>query len=350
MSDQAFQLLVEPLNTIQGNILWIVDENISSQEAQTIQRRNNLSVLSNRYDISTHLKQQGFHVVLSDFERCSFPEKSFDAVIYRVSKEKAVVHHIVNNAGHWLKQDGQFYLAGFKNDGIKTYAKKAEDYLGELINKKRGEKTAMLFSLAASNVTEDILDDKDYTQTRMMDFPGTPGFYSKPGVFGWNKADKGSEFLVEYLPHFLQGFSARPKTVLDLGCGYGYLSVMASQLISARFTATDNNITAVTVCRKNFAEHALQGEVVLDSCAENIHDRFELVLCNPPFHQGFDVEGELTDRFLKSCHRLLAPKGKALFVVNAFIPLERKAADLFETVETVANNRSFKLVALSLVS
>lgn len=346
MTDHAFELLANELAGCAGRVLWVVDENISAKEAQVVSPADSLSVLSNRYDISTQLKQRDFNVLLNDFELSSFPSNSFDAIYFRVPKEKAIVHHIINSAAVWLKPGGSLFLAGYKNDGIKTYASKAADYLGELKDKQRGDKTAMLFTIAVDTIGDTPLDDKNYSQARKVELKEKATFYSKPGIFGWDKVDQGSDFLISYLPELLRRYKPLPETILDLGCGYGYLSFSASQLHGARFTATDNNIAAVAMCRKNFAEYGVHGEAILDDCALHIQGQFDLILCNPPFHQGFDIEGDLTERFLQQSARLLAPKGLALFVVNSFIPLERKAAGLFSTIEVVANNRSFKLVVL----
>jgi 16S rRNA (guanine1207-N2)-methyltransferase len=345
MSDGAFELLLPQLQAGTDNLLWLVDENIAAAEACRVQPRQGLTVMCNRYDIAETLRQRGFAVELGDFDLGRFTAQYFDRICYRVSKEKALVHHLINCAGQWLKAGGQLSISGFKNDGIKTYADKAQAYLGELAEKQRGNKTAMLFSLAATDLAQP-LDDQAYSQPRLLELSGL-SFYSKPGVFGWNKVDKGSAFLIEHLPALLNSDQCSPARVLDLGCGYGYLTMQAAKLLPARFTATDNNHAAVELCRQNLDLHGIEGEVVLDNCAANITGQFDLILCNPPFHQGFDVEGELTERFLNTARRLLAAQGQALFVVNAFIPLERKASGLFRQVKTLANNRSFKLVLLA---
>ena len=54
----------------------------------------------------------------------------------------------------------------------------------------------------------------------------------------------------------------------------------------------------------------------------------------------------LGNKFLSSAKRLLASGGQALFVVNTFIPLEHRAKQYFHRVEVLANNGSFKLVAM----
>ncbi len=362
MSDYAFQLLqrtmLEKMSEIivqdqpgpQPGILWLVDENISPADIASMPVTDNLQALTNRCDLYDALNHRGINAVLNDFDITVFEKKSFAAVFYRVSKEKAIVHHLINTVPDCLSDHGELWLAGFKNEGIKTYIDKAAKYLGEVLEKQRGNSASHLACVELDGKLREPLDDKNYRSLIELniDISGTEiTLLSKPGVYGWNKIDKGSTYLVEQLNDFFQHYKAMPETVIDLGCGFGYLSVLARQLCPAYYLATDNNVASVELCRQNFQRHQLSGEVVLADCGEGLQQKAELVLCNPPFHQGFDVEGDLTQRFLVSARRLLAPGGKALFVVNSFIPLEKKARGIFNTIDMLANNGSFKVLCLS---
>ena len=350
MSDAAFQLLAAELNQHQGQGLWVVDENIGPAEISLIHPSNQLRCITNRVDIATALESAGFTVLLSDFDFSDEKMPQLDIIYYRVSKEKAIVHHVINSAARKLTSAGRLVLAGFKNEGIKTYSGKAVDYLGELEDKQKGQQSAHLSVIRYHGEAGEPLDDRGYAELvevmaqEYCDAPVT--FYSKPGVYGWNKIDQGSAFLVGYLPK-LASQVARPNLIVDLGCGFGYLSVMASQHFSSPVLATDNNVASVRLCEKNLDHHSVDGEVVLADCAKGVDVKADLLLCNPPFHRGFDVESDLTDRFLQAAKRLLAKGGVALFVVSVFIPLEKKAERIFDRVEQVDNNRSFKLVLLS---
>lgn len=348
MIDHPFQLLQSQLNSSTAGALkrlWIVDENISAKEIAAIQPTENLLALTNRQDVYQILQNNQFSAQLNDYDLSSLSTQGLDIIYYRVSKEKALVHYIINSAGRILKSGGQLCLAGYKKEGTKTYIDKSEDYLGQLVQRQRGAKSSVLACLQLTGKPGSVLDDKNYTQMSVVS-EGDVDFSTKPGIFGWNKIDKGSAFLIEKLPDFLSGIEAPPQCVIDLGCGYGYLSVMAQRLLKTRFLATDNNVTAIAACQLNFERHGISGEVVLDDCAQGIQEQGDIVLCNPPFHQGFDVEGNLTDRFIDSSWRLLKPGGRALFVVNSFIPLERKAKAHFSAIEMLANNGSFKLIVL----
>ena len=89
------------------------------------------------------------------------------------------------------------------------------------------------------------------------------------------------------------------------------------------------------------------GEVVADHIGASLTPGYDVILCNPPFHQGFDVERTLTESFLAASARLLKKRGQALFVVNSFIALEKVAGRYFGEVTAVADNKRFKLVLLT---
>jgi 16S rRNA (guanine1207-N2)-methyltransferase len=352
MSDIAFEQLRDAINRcIDRQSLWLVDESINHAQISTIQPRANLLAMSNRYDVVQQLKKNGIDARLSDFNFSQL-DIAIDAIYFRVCKEKAIVHRIINQARKTLAVDGELYLSGFKNEGIKTYVDKAAVLMNTQAKKNKGGKTALLAVIentAESNGDlEGDLDDKDYTSFVDLDLNGSTKIISKPGVFGWNKIDRGSEFLIEHLPDVLTSFSNQPIDVIDIGCGYGYLTVMANTIIApgSRFLATDNNIAAVECCKRNFSRFDISGDAVVDDCAESVNEKFDLVLCNPPFHQGFDIESDLTSKFLMTARRLLKKGGCAFFVVNSFIAIEKKAATIFDDVSMLENNGSFKLIVL----
>ena len=348
MSDLAFELLREKVKGQYGQALWVVDENINPEQLGGYSSYNSLVFLTNRCDLADQLSQKGCDVKLNDFDLSVFDKASLDTVFYRVSKEKPVVHRLINQLAHYLKPNGGLYLSGYKNEGTKTYTDKAGKYLGFVEEKTRGGKTSIIALVRRDDEYREELDDKNYTVLRDITMADGSAIYSKPGVYGWQKEDRGSAFLIENLPNVLERITEKNeiKKVADLGCGYGYLSLMASKLVDAHFYATDNNVAAVQCCRENFNRYKVNGNVSLDNCGSQLDSDHDFVLCNPPFHQGFDVDSDLSDRFLRSAARALKKGGFAYFVVNAFIPLESKAGRYFSRVDFIANNRSFKLLLL----
>ncbi len=324
--------------------MWVADEHVTAAALAQVQPRADLYVVTNRCDVAAHCAQRGIRVATNDFR---LGDQQYAAIFFRVAKEKAVVHHVINQALDVLAVGGTLWLAGDKNDGIKTYLDKAATRAGTAASLQR-DGASLLGAVQRAAQLGELLPDQNYAELRRIEFSEHFSAWSKPGIFGWQKIDAGSAFLIEHLQDVFPSEKGQtPARVLDLGCGYGYLSMSAArQWPSAELVASDNNATAVAACARNFSELAIRGEVICSDCGAVLVEKFSAILCNPPFHQGFDVDAELTARFLRNTRRLLARGGRALFVVNQFIALERAATPLFARVDVVARNKSFKLVVL----
>lgn len=349
MSDLPTHWLINQLAACQPHSIWFSDENIL-HALPLISRQAHLPLLiCNRWDIAQQAQAQGLPAQFSDFDCKAIADNSQDQVFYRISKEKPVVHHILNQALRILKPEGELIICGQKNEGIKTYIEKTRTlFHSDARMHKEGTIyfTSMRKNLIAENVPVSLLDDSDYPQLRVIgELQGRP-LYSKPGLFGWNKIDQGSALLIEQLTALFPTLLPAPASLLDLGCGYGYLALMTNHLTIERRVLTDNNAAALLAARENCAAHKLDAEIIAGDAGSTISDTFDVILCNPPFHQGFSVDGNLTDKFLAATKRLLAKSGTAVFVVNQFIPLERQAGAMFRNTRVIAQNRSFKIVTL----
>ena len=342
MNDSAFSLLTRYIQNATEPTLWLADENLLSAQ---LPPNPSVKTVTNRIDLQNHLQKQGWNAFFSDYDLSFIEDNSLSLVIYRISKEKPVVHHLINEAFRCLKQGGQCILAGEKNEGIKTYFSKGKKLFGDGQGSKV-DKDTWLIELVKDNNTGTSLDAQDYHHIRTVKCDEQFEYQSKPGIFGWDKIDRGSAYLIEHLDNFLMTLPEPPKNALDLGCGYGYLSLNLSHL-QIPVTATDNNAAAVIACERNFNRFPINGKVIPANCAQGITDKFDLIVCNPPFHAGFSVDNDLTDRFLKAAHDRLSSRGIACFVTNLHIPLERKALKYFHQAECILANGNFKLIRLS---
>lgn len=336
-ADPCLPLLGRALANAQAPVMWFADEHIDSLQAFV--RREGLQLASNRVDVAHSALQAG---LVSHFCDGNPPMEGCNSLVYRVSKEKALVHHLINQAVVQLPDGAQLWLCGGKQEGILTYIEKTAAVFGPLVSESKGDGGTRLACFRRDAALSGRLDDRDYGTLRPTVSENDLSWFSKPGQFGWEKIDAGSRMLVGHLPA-----CAPLGATLDLGCGYGYLSLNAIKAGASKVTATDNNAAAVVSCRHNLALSGAVADVIADDCGATLTGPFDTVLCNPPFHQGFSTRGDLTDRFLQAARRLLAPQGQALFVVNQFIPLEQKAEALFNGIVVLERDRSFKVVRLS---
>ncbi|MBV1881829.1 MAG: methyltransferase [Pseudomonadales bacterium] len=343
MQDTALTLIQPHLMQSDKTILWVIDENIAA--LPTTLPSPSLTALTNRYDIYQEANHKKINTHFNDFDSTHFRPNHFDLIVYRVSKERVVVHHVINQSFPSLKEGGQLILCGQKQEGIKTHIKNAEKRFNQKASFKL-EKQFRIATLMKDETGGTLLDDNSYSTLRQIPGSDTHSFTTKPGLFGWNKVDAGSEFLALNLKSMFDNSRLTSGSLLDLGCGYGYLSIMANDLGNFEITATDNNAAAVATCQQNFQSHKINGQVLATDCGMGINQKFDGIICNPPFHGGFQTSEALTEKFLIQIHFLLKKGCSAFLVCNQFLAIEKKASALFSKVDSSHRNKSFKLISL----
>jgi 16S rRNA (guanine1207-N2)-methyltransferase len=340
-TDEPVALLCQAiLERPHGAALVIIDETTDYQKYIPLARRPDTTLLCTHLDAYTSLKREGANVQFIDPPLQSLPESSYDLLLFRISKSKAFTHFVINNSVRLLKPRAELLIAGQRAEGVKTYQKKAATLLGDPAPEtklKSGARLVALKRIYAANPETPFLPDDDYPSMRRLTIDGL-SFNTKPGIYGWDKMDVGSRMLASHLPD-LTG-----KRILDLGCGYGYLAIAAHRNGAAEVIATDNDIRAISACRENFSLHNIPGEVVASDCGNELEGPFDVIICNPPFHQGFDTNTDLSMRFLESMERLLAPDGVCLVVCNLFLPYEKMAKGLFGRITKLEEENGFKII------
>jgi 16S rRNA (guanine1207-N2)-methyltransferase len=167
-------------------------------------------------------------------------------------------------------------------------------------------------------------------------------FRSVPGIYGWNKVDRGSELLVSTLPP-LEGRGA------DLGAGYGYLSYEALRGSGARITelhAIEADARALACARENLRAHQQLHFYWLDVTTEKLpaEGACDWVLMNPPFHEGKQADPALGNAFIAAAARCLRPGGQLYMVANGFLPYEDALDRNFATHARVLATEGFKVI------
>jgi len=134
-------------------------------------------------------------------------------------------------------------------------------------------------------------------------------FETSPTLFSPNQIDKGTLVMLEVI-----NFSHEDK-VLDLGCGYGVVGIVAAKHTSPKNVyMSDNNKQAIKYAKKNIALNKLSDINVIESNAyENINTAsFTIIASNPPYHADFSVP----KLFIKKGFNRLAIGGKFFMVTK----------------------------------
>ncbi len=150
------------------------------------------------------------------------------------------------------------------------------------------------------------------------------------GVFGSARADAGSLLLLEALDRALStdpsAVLSNPAMVCDLGCGNGLLSAyLAAAFPDAQLVASDDDADAVastraTLAAQGEAPSAPQIQVTWDDALSTRESAtVDLLLLNPPFHDGAAVDPTLVQDLLDAAARVLRPGGELWFVHNSHL-------------------------------
>ncbi len=108
-------------------------------------------------------------------------------------------------------------------------------------------------------------------------------------MFSHDRIDAGSELLASRLPQDFTG------DVADFGAGWGYLSVELAQKSRGltRLDLYEADHAALEAARDNLAENCPNAPARFywhDLAGEPVKDKYDLVIMNPPFHEGHAAE------------------------------------------------------------
>lgn len=346
MSDGAYAYLIAQLAHIPGRKIWFAEESCGEYLPALAAFKEHLLVITHRVDIYQQASKLGMAAQLNDatWPPVDAERELISSCFLRIGKEKPWVHHIINQARQFLPAKGQLLIAGCKQEGIKTFADKAAGLFNSPQKACKNGDFYTLQLIQPEAPAEHFLPCENYAEFRPVLTLNARPVLSKPGIYGWNKIDRGSQLLIQTL-----GQEQLPACAqsLDLGCGYGYLTLAAADLPLGLRTCTDNNAAAIQACKRNCQAWGIEAQMILADCGEGLKKDYDVILCNPPFHQGFEVENQLTERFLAAAARLLRTPGAAYFVVNQFIALERKAENFFKNCQKITGDGHFKIVRLT---
>ena len=113
-------------------------------------------------------------------------------------------------------------------------------------------------------------------------------FYSDNGVFAKDKLDFGTRLMLENID-----WDNVSGPILDVGCGYGPIGIIASKITGSVVTMCDVNKRAVHLTERNIKENNADCEVTISNCYENIGGTYNTIITNPPIRAGKKVVYEI---------------------------------------------------------
>ena len=163
-----------------------------------------------------------------------------------------------------------------------------------------------------------------------------------PAVFSSAELDGGTKLLLSTF-HKADGLKGK---VLDLGCGAGVIGAsLKKQFPKIKLTMSDIHAMAIASSKRTLAENALEGEVLASDVFSHIEGRFDLIVSNPPFHDGVDTAYQAVENLILQAKNHLTKGGELRIVANAFLPYPDLLDRAFGKHEVVAKSTKFKVYA-----
>jgi len=260
----------------------------------------------------------------------------YDGALVLCGKHKGENEDHIAEALSRVSEGGLIVVAGGKEDGIQPLRKRMEGFglAVEYMPKYHG--VAFWFARPA--------DIK--VMTAQLGKPATrvdDRFTTAPGMFSHDRIDAGSELLASRLPTDFTGDAA------DFGAGWGYLSVELATKSPriARIDLYEAHYGALEAARANLLANCpkvAQRFFWHDLASEPVKDKYDLIIMNPPFHEGRAAEPSLGQAMIKTAAASLRSGGRLMLVANRGLPYEPVLVESFKEHGETCRNARFKVL------
>lgn len=263
-------------------------------------------------------------------------EEGYDVALALCGKHKGENEDRIAEALKRTRAGALVVVAGGKEDGIQPLRKRIVKFGwdGDSMPKYHG--VAFWFTRP-----EDVREAVSKLAKTPVRVDGL--FEASPGMFSHDRVDAGSELLASRLPRDFSGHAA------DFGAGWGYLSVKLAEASPAikGIDLFEADFEALEAARANMAANAPSTPARFywhDLTAEETRDKYDLIVMNPPFHEGHAAEPALGAAMIKAAAGALKHGGRLMLVANRGLPYEKVLAENFKESGETCRNARFKVL------
>jgi len=279
---------------------------------------------------------------------------NYDVILFKTVKTQAFFTDEILKLAPHIKDDALILGASM----AKNLQKPTLELLNQVVGKTEASltwKKARLIhvqvdpsqiSNSQSNSQQKPFIQSDVTYQLDVDLldKGNEVIHNLANVFSRNKLDIGSRFFLQHFPSLKRSY----KNIIDLGCGNGVLALKAAQRFpDAQISCIDESYMAVASARLTLEEN-LTGENYHNFIAANgltgIKGSADLILCNPPFHQGHVVGDAIAWQMFRQSKKVLERGGELWVVGNRHLAYHLKLKNLFGNQKLIASNNKFVIL------
>lgn len=288
------------------------------------------SVVAHRGALA-NIKRNGF----TDLPQCLPATESlagqFKLVLIKIPKTLALLEHqLAGLAGH-INQDSVVIAAGMVKSIHRSTLELFDNYLGRTVTSLARKKARLIFP-ELDKLVAGTAPASPYPTSYQWDETGIT-LSNHANVFSREQLDIGARAMLQVIDKLPQS-----AHIVDLGCGNGILGISAKLAQpSARLSFVDESYMAIASARLNWQQASKQmqpgaadAEFYANDCLDGLDlEAPELILCNPPFHQGHAIGDHIAWRMFKQSFDCLRPGGQLWIVGNKHLQYQAKLKRLF---------------------
>lgn len=213
-----------------------------------------------------------------------------------------------------LVQYRTIIVSGDKTDGIEAIMKAVKSRVAEVRSLSKSHGKVFWFS---------GLKADDWAEAGKMR-QNSDGYTTCPGMFSYDKFDKGSKLLLQKLDKKLKG------KIADLGAGWGHLSaeILKKHPDTETLDLFEAEHLALEAAKLNVKDSRAAFHW-MDVTIAPKKSEYDTVIMNPPFHQSRRADAQIGVGFIAAAARMLKPSGDLHFVANRQLPYEQALDQYF---------------------
>lgn len=259
----------------------------------------------------------------------------YDYVLMQLPKNSSFFEDILCHLTHHLNATSKIICGSM----VKHMAAVSFDLLNKYIGKTTTGLAQKKARLIFADFEKEKVDSPYPLKVRLDLFEEE--LINHSNLFSREKLDIGTRFLLEHIP---QG---PYQTILDLGCANGIVGIMAKKLNpQAKIIFSDESQMAILSAQTNYQQfYPDHAEFHWINCYENQErNSLDLVICNPPFHQGNTIGDFIAWQMFSDAREALKAGGMIRVIGNSHLAYQVKLKKIFGNSKVIATNTKFMIV------